>query len=174
MANDNSSTSEVYTAQLEALMDCLDVKQLKAAWRSGLRPSAKTIERSVISQLETEHPKAAKYRKEIAIKIWRSGMAYTVGLSKGQLSLQRSKSGKMVEYSHLFILRWLAKGTAERRTQKGYNRGAIVGSHFFYQGVMRSIDPAASRLSGDVMKSFEKAVLKAKQVPVVKKSGQPL
>ena len=167
-------TYELYTAQLEALMDCLDAQQLKSAWRNGLRPSAKVIERGVLTQLRAHHPNAAKYSKEVAIKIWKSGTAYTVGLSQGQLSLQRSKEGKMIEYSHLFILRWLTKGTVNRKTRKGYNRGAIKGSGFFYQGVLQTINPAAQRLSSDVMKSFEKAVIKAKSVPLTKKSGQPL
>lgn len=167
-------TYELYTAQLEALMDCLDVQQLKAAWRNGLRPSAKVIEGGVLAQLRTRHPNAAKYGKEIAITIWKSGAAYTVGLSRGQLSFQRSKKGKMIEYSHLFILRWLTKGTADRKTKKGYNRGMIKGSGFFRQGVLQTIDPATQRLSSDVMKSFEKAVVKAKSVPLTKKSGQPL
>lgn len=167
-------TYELYTAQLEALMDCLDAKQLKAAWRKGLRPSAKVIERGVLAQLQAKHPAAVKYSKEIAIKIWPSNTGYTVGLTKGQLSLQRSKSGRMIEYSHLYILRWLTKGTAKRQTKKGYNRGSIKGSGFFYQGVLETIDPAAQRISADVMKSFEKAVVKAKSVPITKKSGQPL
>lgn len=165
---------EIYTAQLDALMDCLDAQQLKAAWRTGLRPSAKDIERGVLSQLAIRHPNATKYSKEVKIKVWSQGQGYTVALSKGQMEFRRSKSGKTIEYSHLYILRWLSKGTNVRTTRKGGNRGRIVGSHFFYKGVMQTIDAACNRISKDVLKSFEQAVEKAKRVALTEKSGQPL
>lgn len=154
-------TYEVDTSKWDTLMSELNARQLKTAWKAGLRPSAKTIERGVQSALSTHHPNAVKYSKEIHIKLWSKGSGFTVNLSQGQIEFARSKSGKMVQYSHLFILRWLSAGTNDRRTGKGYFRGSIKPSHFFAEGVKQSIDPAVSALGDNITKALERAYSKA-------------
>lgn len=161
-------TYEVDTAKWDTLMSELNARQLKTAWKAGLRPSAKTIERGVLTSLAAHHPNAVKYSKEVKIKLWSKGSGFTVGLSQGQLEFARSKSGKMIAYSHLFILRWLSTGTNERRTNKGAYRGQIQPSHFFSEGVKSSIDPAVNALGENITKALERAysrALAAKSAP---------
>lgn len=155
-------TYEIDSSQLEALMGELNARQLKAAWKSGLRPSAKVIERGVLAELASTHPAANKYRKEVAIKIWSKGSGYTVGMSKGQLSIAMSKKGVMVEYSHLHILRWLSAGTKDRYTKRGAKRGSITASHFFSTGVKNTIDPAIGNIGNDISKALQRAATRAK------------
>lgn len=163
---------EVDTSGIEALMEELNPKQLRAAWKSGLRPSAKMIERGVIAELEAEHPNAAKYKGELATQIWKKGGGYTVSLSGRTLQFT-TKKGKVVEGNHLYILRWLAKGTQERHTKSGAYRGRVVGSHFFKHAVDKTIEPAMQRIATDVQKSMERAVKRA-AAKAAKNSGQPL
>lgn len=160
---DDVFTYDVDTSQWEALFKEMNARQLKSAWKSGLRPSAKTIERGVLAQLDQKHPAAAKYRKEVKIKLWSKGGGYTVGLSQGQLSAGFSKSGELIEYSHLYILRWLSAGTQERYTKRGSRRGRIVGSGFFSEGVEQTLNPAIARIGSDVTKALERAAQRARQ-----------
>lgn len=153
---------EVDTSQWDTLFSELSGRQLKSAWKAGLRPSAKTIERGVLAELASTHPAANKYRKEVAIKVWSKGGGYTVGMSKGQLSLARSKKGTMVEYSHLYILRWLSAGTKDRYTKRGAKRGSITASHFFSTGVKNTIDPAIGNIGNDITKALQRAATRAK------------
>lgn len=159
---DNVFTYEIDDAQLSALINELDSRKIRAAYMQGLRPSAKTIERGVLAQLSARHPAAKKYSKEVRIKLWSKGGGYTVNLSQGQISFGFSKSGKLIEYSHLYILRWLSGGTEERYTKKGWRRGRITGSHFFREGVDQSINPAVDRIADDITKAFERAAAKAR------------
>lgn len=158
---DDVFTYDVDTSQWEALFSELNSRQLKSAWKAGLRPSAKTIERGVLTQLDRRHPAASKYRKEVKIKIWSKGGGYTVGLSQGQVE-SVIRNGKLIKNSHLYILRWLSGGTQERFTKKSARRGRIVGSHFFLDGVKNTIDPAVQRIGTDITKSLERAVARAR------------
>ena len=169
---DNVFTYDVDTSQWEALFREMNARQLKSAWKSGLRPSAKMIERGVIAELESEHPNAAKYKGELATQIWKKGGGYTVSLSGRTLQFT-TKKGKVVEGNHLYILRWLAKGTQERHTKSGAYRGRVVGSHFFKHAVDKTIEPAMQRIATDVQKSMERAVKQA-AAKAAKNSGQPL
>lgn len=171
---DEAFTYEVYDQQLTALIECLTPREITKATKSGLRPSAKVIQRGVVSQLATKHPAAAKYSKEVAIKIWSKGGGYTVKLAQGKVGTKKNKKGVTVADSHIYILRFLSAGTAERYTKKGKFRGSIKASHFFSEGVLDTIDQAANRISADVMKAFEKAVIKAKKAHLPQNSGQPL
>lgn len=155
-------TYEIDTSQWEALIGELNARQLKAAWKSGLRPSAKKIEKGVLTQLAAKHPNAAKYSKELKVKIWSKGGGYTVGLSRGQIEFAMNKAGKLVEYSHLYILRWLSAGTAERYTKKGARRGSIAASHFFREGVQQNIQPAIDGMAGDITKALQRAAQRAR------------
>ena len=155
-------TYEIDTSQWETLMGELNARKLKAAWKSGLRPSAKKIERGVLTQLSAKHPNAAKYSKELKVKIWSKGGGYTVGLSKGQIEFAMNKAGKLVEKSHLYILRWLAGGTKERFTKRGARRGSIAASHFFREGVQQNIQPAIDGMAGDITKALQRAAQRAR------------
>jgi hypothetical protein len=159
---DDAFTYEVEVDEWTPLMDELSGRQLRSAWRSGIRPSAKTIERGVLAQLDQKHPAASKYRDEVRIKMFSGGFGYAVKLSQGQLSMDFNKKGKLVATSHLYILRWLTGGTAERYTKRGARRGRIVGSHFFKQGVETTINPALFRLGEDITKSLQRAAARAR------------
>lgn len=160
---DEIMTVEIDSAKWDSLFDGLTASKLRAAWKRGLMPSAKVIERGVFEALYKHHPNAYKYHKEVKIKVFSKGGGYRVGLSAGQLAL--TKAGDAVDYSHLFILRWLAMGTAERYTKRGWRRGKIIGSHFFAEGVEHSLLPALDRIADDLTASFQKAVAKAKSAP---------
>ena len=159
---DNVFTYDVDTSQWEALFREMNARQLKSAWKSGLRPSAKTIERGVLAQLDQKHPAASKYRKEVRIKLWSKGGGYTVGLSQGQIETVM-RNGKLIKNSHLYILRWLSGGTQERFTKRGARRGRIIGSHFLREGVLQTIDPAVQGLGSDITKALERAAQRARQ-----------
>lgn len=155
-------TYQIDTSQWDTLMGELNYRRLKSAWRAGLRPSAQTIEKGVISELKAKHPAAYKYRAEVRIKMWSKGGGYTVGLSQGQLTMGFSKSGKLMEMSHLYILRWLSKGTAERHTKKGARRGRITASSFFPEGVEKNLQPAVFRIGNDITNALLRAVTRAR------------
>lgn len=159
--SDGILVCDIDASQWDALMSELNPRQLKTAWKAGMRPSAKTIERGVQSSLAARHPNAVKYSKEIHIKLWSKGGGFTVGLSQGQLSTVMSKSGKVISSSHLYILRWLSTGTENRTTGRGYNRGKITASHFFSEGVKTSIEPAVSALGDNITKALERAYARA-------------
>lgn len=160
----NGLSIHIDSARFDALFDGLAASKLRAAWKQGLKPSAKVLERGVLSQLYAKHPAAQKYHKEVKIKIFSKGGGYAVNLSQGQLSLGISKAGELIDYSHLYILRWLSTGTAERYTKRGFRRGRIVGSHFFREGVEQNINPAIERIGEDITKAFEQAQAKARTV----------
>lgn len=163
---DEVMTYEIDNSQWDALFGGLTASKLRAAWKAGLRPSAQTIERGVLAELQGKHPNAYKYNKEVRIKIFSKGGGYRVNLSQGQLSFAPSKkTGELISYSHLYILRWLSGGTAERYTKKGWRRGSVVGSHFFELGVDNTLEPALDRIADDLTASFQKAVAKAKSAP---------
>ena len=155
-------TVEFDSTAFDALFDGLTASKLRAAWRKGLKPSAQVIEHGVLAQLSAKHPAAAKYSKEVKIKVWSKGGGYSVGLSQGQLSLGISKAGELIDCSHLYILRWLSGGTAERFTKRGFRRGIITGSHFFQQGVEKNIYPAIERIGNDIISAFQQAQAKAR------------
>lgn len=154
---------QIDSARFDALFDGLTASKLRAAWKQGLKPSAQVIERGVIESLYNSHPRAYKYHKEVKIKVFTKGGGYAVGLSQGQLSISMTKSGRLIDYSHLYILRWLSMGTAERYTKRGAYRGRITGSHFFSAGVSHSILPAIERIGEDITKAFERAQAKARE-----------
>lgn len=153
---------DIDSASFDALFENLSSSKLRAAWRQGLKPSAKVIERGVLDQLSAKHPAAQKYSKEVRIKLWSKGGGYTVGLSQGQMSIAMSKAGELIDYSHLYILRWLSGGTAERYTKRGFRRGRIVGSSFFPIGVDQSVYSAIERINVDIIKAFQQAQAKAR------------
>lgn len=158
----NAFIYEVDTSQWETLMGELNARKLKAAWKSGLRPSARKIQKGVVSELSTYHPAAYKYHKEVRIDLWSKGGGYTVELSQGEISMAMSKAGKLIEYSHLYILRWLSSGTAERYTKKGARRGRITGSMFFPKGVDKTTMPAIDGMAGDITKALQRAAQRAR------------
>ena len=154
---------EYDSTQWDALMSELNPSQLRRAYKAGMKPSAQVIQRAAVEELERRHPAAAKYAKEVGIQVWTRGGGYTVALRQGQIALERSKSGNMVKYSHLHILRWLSTGVSNRATEKGYKRGSIEGSHFFSTAVRKSIPEAVGIVGDSITKSLEKAVRRAKQ-----------
>lgn len=159
---------DVDTSSLESLMGELNARQLRSAWKSGLRPSARVIERGVREQLSVSHPAAVKYGDEIETQIWSKGGGYTVAIS-GKTVEFTNKKGRQVKGSHLYILRWLSRGTNPRFTQKGASRGFVKPSHFFRKGVDATIQPAMDRVADDIVKAIRRAVKRVR-----KKSGQPL
>lgn len=160
---DDIMVVEYDSTQWDALMSELSNSQFRRAYKAGMKPSAQVIQRYAVDELKSRHPAAAKYAKEVSIQVWRRGGGYTVALRHGEVALERSKSGNMVKYSHLHILRWLSTGVNGRATKKGYNRGSIEGSHFFSMAVRKSIPEAVGILSESITKSLEKAVRRAKQ-----------
>lgn len=154
---------EYDSTQWDALMSELNPSQLRRAYKAGMKPSAQVIQRYAVDELKSRHPAAAKYAKEVSIQVWTRGGGYTVALRQGQIALERSKSGNMVKYSHLHILRWLSTGVNGRATKKGYNRGSIEGSHFFSTAVRKSIPEAVGIVGDSITKALEKAVRRAKQ-----------
>lgn len=158
---------ELVSSTWETLMEELNARNLKNAWNSGMKATANIITRGVQASLSSHHPNAVKYSKELRASIWVKGGGLTVFLGQGQLEMARSKSGKMINYSHLFILRWLATGTAERHTAKGANRGKIVASHFFAKGVESSVDAALDSVGTNISKALERAYARA----IAKKNG---
>lgn len=157
---------EYDSTQWDALMSELNPSQLRRAYKAGMKPSAQVIQRYAVDELKSRHPAAAKYAKEVSIQVWTRGGGYTVALRQGQIALERSKSGNMVKYSHLYILRWLSTGVGtkdKRATKKGYNRGSIEGSHFFSTAVRKSIPEAVGIVGDSITKALEKAVRRAKQ-----------
>lgn len=155
-------TVEIDSAAFDALFNGLTASKLRAAWKKGLKPSAQILELGVLESLYSHHPRAFKYASELKVKIWTKGGGYTVGLSTGQLSISMSKSGDMIDYSHMYILRWLAMGTSERYTKRGFRRGRIIGSHFFAKGIANYIEPAIERIGRDITQAFEQAQAKAR------------
>lgn len=154
---------EYDSTQWDALMSELNPSQLRRAYKAGMKPSAQVIQRYAVDELKSRHPAAAKYAKEVSIQVWTRGGGYTVALRQGQIALERSKSGDMVKYSHLHILRWLSTGVSNRATKKGYKRGSIEGSHFFSTAVRKSIPEAVGIVGDSITKALEKAVRRAKQ-----------
>lgn len=154
---------EYDSTQWDALMSELNLSQLRRAYKAGMKPSAQVIQRYAVDELKSRHPAAAKYADEVGIQVWTRGGGYTVALRQGQIALERSKSGNMVKYSHLHILRWLSTGVTNRATKKGHKRGSIEGSHFFSTAVRKSIPEAVGIVGDSITKSLEKAVTRAKQ-----------
>lgn len=158
---DDVFTYETEVDEWGPLMSELNGRQLRSAWKAGIRPSAKVIERGVVSRLDQKHPAASKYRDEVKIKLFSKGYGYSVRLSQGQLSAT-FKKGQLVKTSHLYILRWLSGGTQERFTKRGARRGRIVGSHFFKEGVESSIRPSVSILGESITKALQRAAQRAR------------
>lgn len=154
---------EYDSTQWDALMKELNPSQLRRAYKAGMKPSAQVIQRYAVDELKSRHPAATKYAKEVNIQVWTRGGGYTVALRQGQVALSRSKSGNMVKYSHLHILRWLSTGVNSRATKKGYNRGSIEGSHFFSTAVRKSIPEAVGIVGDSITKALQKAAQRAKQ-----------
>ena len=152
---------ELVSASWDTLMSELNARNLKTAWNSGMKATAKIISRGVESSLAAHHPNAVKYSKEMKTNLWVKGGGLTVFLGQGQLEMARSKSGKMINYSHLFILRWLSTGTAERHTKKNASRGKITASHFFAKGVEQSVDAALDSVGTNISKALERAYARA-------------
>lgn len=144
----------------ENLMKALSEKELKKAWKGGVRPAIRLLQRGARAELRARNPNLAKYEKEIVSWISRTGSTFSVRLGRGQLKIK--KKGTAQSKSHLYLLHWASAGTAQRATRKGYNRGAIEGTHFFKIAVEKNIQPAVDSLCTNLTKSLKKAVEKAR------------
>jgi hypothetical protein len=136
---------------LQRAFDGMKVGQLRTAIRSGLRKAMTPVRTAVRREYKSIY-KGSKRINLAAIKNYKKGIGVWLGLYKVKPSEQEIQS--------LIALRSLNRGTVNRATSKGYNRGAIEGSQFFDNaviGAMGSAEAAAQReVTNAIMKKAQK------------------
>jgi len=101
------------------------------------------IKSSFISVRKNKSKTGYKNLKDLKIEPMKSAVGVKVGFTREG-----------------YKYRWIQWGTKERKTKKGYNRGIIDETNFFYGAVERSMPQAQNKVSECIVKSLENTVKK--------------
>lgn len=126
---------------VQRAFDELSVGRVRTAMRQGLRKAITPVRTAVRREYKATY-KGSKRINLAAIKNYKRGIGVWLGLYKVKPSEQEIQS--------LIALRSLNRGTANRATSKGYNRGAIEGSEFFDNAVSSAMPQAETRAQREI------------------------
>lgn len=126
---------------VQRAFDGLKVGKVRTAMRQGLRRAMSPVRTAVMREYKASY-KGSKRINIAAIKNYKRGIGVWLGLYKVKPSEQEIQS--------LIALRSLNRGTGNRATSKGYNRGAIEGSQFFDNAVSSAMPQAETRAKREI------------------------
>lgn len=157
---------EIDTAAVEKAIEGLNTKQMVNAFRGGFRKTNKIVTRAVQQSFRAHYPGSVLY-KGIHAKEFRTGEGAITDLMyiKRVKGAGNSRAKGASQESKYWVARILATGTGPRqayikmRTRHGcwgLNRGRMVGSGYFEEGVKASMKQAET----DMQKNLEEAIIK--------------
>lgn len=136
---------EFSDADVQRAFSAMDPKTFRTAVKNGLRRTANIIKKQAVSNYKAAYPGSERFRG-IHMKVWRTGMGAMVDLIflKGDDALRP------------WVLRFQNKGSVQRATKKGYNRGVMPSSNFFSDAVAEK----KSQAENDLARLVDEAVVK--------------
>lgn len=126
---------------LQSKFDSLTFKEQQGAIKGALSSSANILKKQTKANIN-----AAPFRKNKELK---NGVRHRNRI----LSVEHS-------FATVYLWSWnriLEGGTVLRTTKKGYNRGAIQGSHFFRDAKMQTENKVFTTIENNLLKSIEKS-----------------
>lgn len=154
------------TEATEKALEGLSTKRMVNAFRGGFRKTNKIVTRAVQQSFRAHYPGSVLY-KGIHAKEFRTGEGAITDLVyiKRVKGAGNSRAKGASQVSKYWVARILATGTGPRqayikmRTRHGcwgLNRGRIVGSGYFEEGVKAS----QAQAQADMQKNLEEAIIK--------------
>ena len=140
----------------------LSTKEMRMALRSAIGRVASQLQRATKKQLRMDMPTATKkgrYSDSLTDAVKRSKIEET---KRGEINAKVHIMGSRRTGSGTFRTRFFEKGTAPRRTSKGYNRGSIKALHFFASAQSAFYAEYDRILSDEIQKAINKINSKRK------------
>ena len=133
----------------------LDNKKMNKAYKNALLKSVEPIKKQTKLNLRKSGIKnvGKKY-------IGKYGKVYGSMISGIKSSVDVSSAGNEWAKVHImgeFRLKWFEKGTALRKTDKGWNRGSISPKWFFRSAVMQKSKESQDMLEDNIKESILRA-----------------
>ena len=142
---------------LKALAN-LSWKQMNKAYRTGMKKALDPILKQTKANLRTSGIR--NVNKPYYGKNGRKYISMMQGVKSSVYIGDTEDSFGKVHIMKEFRLKWFEKGTAQRRTRKGWNRGSIKPKWFFRNAVNQKSREAEQSLdkniSDSIMKAFNK------------------
>lgn len=129
--SNGTTTIETNADKVFADFRKLTTKEMRKALRAAITRAASQLQRETKRELRKTMPTATqkgRYPDSLADAVRRSKIEET---KKGEISAKVHIMGTGRTGSGTYRLRFFEKGTKQRRTAKGYNRGSIKALLFF-------------------------------------------
>lgn len=155
MSESNESFKVLNEAELVALLNSIVPELRKNALTKALRQGAKVIN----TQAKQNLIASKKGKSKTGYKYYASAFK-TANLKGRTIDEIRLKVG-IQNPQYGYKLRWLEFGTNIRETRKGFNRGKITGTNFFFNAVRSTTEAVYKAISDSLIKSLEGIVKKS-------------
>ncbi len=127
----NGTTIETNADKVFAEFRELSTKEMRKALRNAIGRAASQLQRETKKELRKSMPTATRkgrYPDSLADAVKRSKIEET---KHGEISAKVHIMGSRRTGSGTYRTRFFEKGTKQRKTAKGYNRGSIKALYFF-------------------------------------------
>ena len=136
------------------MLESLSTKKIMNIEKKALRKAANELRKEARSNLRRAMPNAnkrGKYKDTLVQGVLSSTYEVAEGMEAKVhiMGVRDSSSGT-------FRTRFFETGTVQRKTKKGYNRGAIKPINFFGSAIDASKDKVASTLDEELSKAIQK------------------
>lgn len=139
---------------LKEMADRLSPQNRKKALRIAMREGGSFVQKKVQTVYREAKPTSTLYNA-IVLHLYPSGEGAIV-----RRAYIKGGSGKLFEKNsdlyRAYILNFVEKGTGQRKTKKGYNRGGYKGIFFFRKGVNRARNTAINKIRAVLLAALEK------------------
>lgn len=130
------SELQIDNRQVLEMFSQLSNKKMKKVHTEALRKAAKVIQREAKIELRKATTAYRSNKSNLKngwhIKKKNDGTVTAKSLQDGiRVSVAKDAGSSKVHILGDFRLKWFEKGTNNRQTRKGYNRGAMKSTHFF-------------------------------------------
>lgn len=134
----------------------LSFKQMNKAYRQGMKKALDPILKQTKQNLRTSGIKGVT-RPYVSRKTGKRYPSMVQGVKTSVYVGDTEDSYGKVHIMKEFRLKWFEKGTALRKTRKGYNRGSIRPKWFFRSAVAQKSREATENLDENIRASIIKA-----------------
>ena len=133
--------------ELQKKFDSLSFKNQKKVFQAALTKSATILKNKTKANLRILKQNPASIRKRTALE---KGIKHRTKLTSVK------DMWSLVHIMGDYWLKWIEKGTSERRTKKGYNRGVQKGGYFFNKAQQETQSQVFSELENRINENILK------------------
>lgn len=151
----NNGDIKVDDKEVLKALASLSWKQMNKAYKNGMKKSLDPILKQTKSNLRASGIK--NVNKPYYGKGGKKYMSMLQGVKSSVYIGDTEDSFGKVHIMKEFRLKWFEKGTAQRKTRKGWNRGSISPKWFFRNAVNQKMRESEQTLDKNISESIMKA-----------------